>query len=76
MDSLQEEDIMIWMFFIYQSFSDSRKRTIKNNGIQIILFKRTIHVVENLSRGVAGFDVSYEKFKEISEKHEKMKITI
>ena len=41
------------------------KLTIRNNSNIIILFQQTLKNVEHIYRDIAGFDMSYEEFKEL-----------
>ena len=41
------------------------KRNIGNNSNIIILFKQTLKDVEHIYRDIAGFDMSYDEFKNL-----------
>ena len=41
------------------------KRGIRNNSNKIILFNQTLKVMEHIYRDVAGYDLSYDDFKEL-----------
>ena len=64
------------MFLLSQSYFDSPRRTIRNNSNEIILFQKTLKVVEHIYRDIAGFDMSYEEFKDYAEKLGKKNIII
>ena len=53
------------VYYLAQSYFDLPKRTIRNNSNIVILFKQTLKDVENLYRDIAGFDMSYEEFKQL-----------
>ena len=38
---------------------------MKNNSNKIILFNQTLKDIEQIYRDVAGYDMSYDEFKEI-----------
>ena len=44
------------------------KRTIRNNSNKIILFNQTLKDSEHIYRDVAGYDMNYDKFKELCKK--------
>ena len=44
------------------------KRTIRNNSNRIILFNQTLKDIEHIYRDVAGYDMSYDEFKELFRK--------
>ena len=44
------------------------KRTIRNNSNRIILFNQTLKDIEHIYRDVAGYDMSYDEFKELCRK--------
>ena len=44
------------------------KRTITNNSKKIILFNKTLKDFEHIYRDVAGYDMSYDEFKELYRK--------
>ena len=56
------------VFYLSQSYFDSSKRTIRNNSKIILLFQETLKDVEHFYRDIAGFDMSYEEFKELYRK--------
>ena len=53
------------VFNLSQNYFDLPKRTIRNNSNKIILFQQTLKEVEHIYRDIAGFDLSYEEFKEL-----------
>ena len=53
------------VYYLSQSCLDLPKRTIRNNSNIIILFQQTSKDVEHIYRDIAGFDMSYEEFKEL-----------
>ena len=53
------------VYYLAQSYFDLPKRTIRNNSNIIILFQQTLKDVEHIYRDIAGFDMSYEEFKEL-----------
>ena len=53
------------VYYLSQSYFDLPKRTIRNNSNIIILFQQTLKDVEHIYRDIAGFDMSYEEFKEL-----------
>ena len=55
------------------------QKTIRNNSNIIILFHQTLNDVEHIYRDIAGFDMSYDEFKELcravwEEKHNYLRI--
>ena len=44
------------------------KRTIRNNSIKTILFDQTLKDIAHIYRDVAGYDLSYDEFKELCRK--------
>ena len=48
-----------------QSYFGLPRRTIRNNSNIIILFQQTLKDVEHIYRDNAGFDMSYEEFKQL-----------
>ena len=55
-------------YYQSQSYFDLPERAIKNNIIKIILCNQTLKVIENIYRDVAGYDMCYDEFKELSRK--------
>ena len=53
------------VYYLSQSYFDLPKRTIRNNSNIIILFQQSLKDVEHIYRDIAGFDMSYEEFKEL-----------
>ena len=53
------------VYYLSQSYFDLPKRTIRNNSNIIFLFQQTLKDVEHIYRDIAGFDMSYEEFKEL-----------
>ena len=51
--------------YLSQSYFDLPKRTIRNNSNKIILFNQTIKDIEHIYRDVAGYDMTYDEFKEL-----------
>ena len=56
------------IYYLSQSYFDSPKRTIRNNSNRIILFNQTLKDIEHIYRDVAGYDMSYDEFKELCRK--------
>ena len=54
--------------YFSQSYFHLPKRTIRNNSIKIILFNQTLKDIEHIYRDVAGYDMTYDEFKEICRK--------
>ena len=44
------------------------KRTIRNYRKKILLFNQTLKDIEHIYRDVAGYDMSYDEFKELCRK--------
>ena len=53
------------VYYLSQSYFDLPKRTIRNNSNIIILFQQTLKDVEHIYKDIAGFDMSYEEFKNL-----------
>ena len=53
------------LFFLSQTYFDLPKTTIRINSNKIILFNQTIKDNEQVYRDVAGYDMSYDDFKEL-----------
>ena len=51
------------VYYLSQSYFEVPKRTIRNNSNIIILFQQTLKDVEHIYRDIAGFDMSYDEFK-------------
>ena len=45
-----------------------QKRAIRDNSNKIILFNQTLKDIEHIYRDVAGYDMSYDEFKELCRK--------
>ena len=56
------------IYYLSQSYLDLPKRTIRNNSNKIIPFNQTLKDIEHIYRGVAGYDMSYDEFKELCRK--------
>ena len=56
------------IYYLSQSYFDLPKRTIRNNSNKIILFNQTLKDIEHIYRGVAGYDMNYDEFKELCRK--------
>ena len=52
-------------YYLSQSYFEVPKRTIRNNSNLKILFQQTLKDVEHIYRDIAGFDISYDEFKEL-----------
>ena len=53
------------VYYLSQSYFDLPKRTIRNNSNIIILFQQTLKDVQHIYTDIAGFDMSYDEFKEL-----------
>ena len=53
------------VYYLYQSYFDAPKKTVRNNSNIIILFQQTLKDVEHIHRDISGFDMSYEEFKSL-----------
>ena len=51
--------------YLSQSYFDSPKGTIRNNSDKIVLFNQTLKDIENIYIDVAGYDMSYDDFKDL-----------
>ena len=56
------------IYYLSQSYFDLPKRTIRNKSNKIILFNQTLKDIEHIYKDVAGYDMSYEEFKELCRK--------
>ena len=56
------------IYYLSQSYFDLPKRTMRNNSNKIILFNQTLKDMEHIYRNVAGYDMSYDEFKELCRK--------
>ena len=56
------------IYYLSQSYSDLPKRTIRNNSDKTILFIQRIKDIEHKYRDVAGYDMSYDEFKDLCRK--------
>ena len=54
--------------FLSQFYFDLPKRTIGNSCNKIILFTQTLKDIEHIYGDVAGYDMSYDEFKELCRK--------
>ena len=61
------------VYYLSQYYFDLPKRTIRNNSNIIILFQQTLKDVEPTYRDFAGFDMSYNEFKNLCRKSWKEK---
>ena len=52
------------IYYLSQSYFDLPKRTIRNISNRIILFNQTLKDIVHIYRDVAGYDMSYDEFKE------------
>ena len=59
---------IIDIFYLSQPYLDLPKRTILNNSNKFILFSQTLKDIEQIYRDVAGYDMSYDEFKELCRK--------
>ena len=70
------------VYYLSQSYFDVPKRMIiRMNSNIIILFRQSLRDVEHIYRDIAGFDMSYDEFKELSreackEKHNYLEINM
>ena len=53
------------VYFLSQSYFDLPKRTIRSNSNIITFFQQTLKDVEHIYRDFAGFDMSYDEFKNL-----------
>ena len=53
------------VYYLSQSFFVLPKRTIRMNSNIIILYRQSLRDVEHIHRDIAGFDMSYDEFKEL-----------
>ena len=54
------------VYYLSQSYFDVPTRTIRiNSNIRIFFFRRSLRDVEHIYRDIAGFDMSYDEFKEL-----------
>ena len=56
------------IYCLSQSYFDLPKRGIRNNSNEIIVFNQNLRDIEILYRDVAGYDMSYDEFKEVCRK--------
>ena len=56
------------IYYLSQSYFDLPKRTIRNNSNKINLFNQTLKDIEHIYRDVAGYDMTYDEFKELCRK--------
>ena len=52
------------VYYLSKTYFDLPKRTNRNNSNTTILFQQTLKDVEHIYRDIAGFDMSYDEFKE------------
>ena len=55
-------------YYLSQSYFDLPKRTIRNSSNKRILFVQTLKGIKHIYRDVAGYDMSYDEFKELCRK--------
>ena len=55
-------------YCLSQSYFDLPKRGIRNNSNKIILFNQTLKDMENIYRDIAGYDKSYDEYKDLCRK--------
>ena len=53
------------IYYLSQSYFDLPKRSIRISSNKIILFSQTLEDIENIYRDIAGYDMSYNEFKEL-----------
>ena len=53
------------VYYLSQSYFDLPKRTIRNNSNVIVLFQQTLKDMQHIYTDIAGFDMSYDEFKEL-----------
>ena len=53
------------VYYLSQSYFKVPKKTIRNNLNIIIFFQQTLEDIEHIYRDIAGFDMSYDEFKEL-----------
>ena len=53
------------IYYLSQSYFDLPKRSIRISSNKIILFSQTLKDIENIYRDIAGYDMSYNEFKEL-----------
>ena len=56
------------IYYLSQSYFDLPKRTIRNNSKKIFFINQTLKDIEHIYRDVAGYDMSYDEFKELCRK--------
>ena len=56
------------LYYLSQSSFDLPKRILRNNSNKIILFNQTLKDIGNIYRDIAGYDMSYDEFKELCRK--------
>ena len=56
---------LCYAYYSSQNYFDVPKRTIRMNSNIIILFRQSLRDVEQIYRDIAGFDMSYDEFKEL-----------
>ena len=56
------------IFYISQFYFDLPKRSNRNNNNKKILFNTTLKDIENKYRDTAGYDMSYDEFKQLCRK--------
>ena len=56
------------IYYLSQSYFNLSKRTIRNKSNRIILFNKTLKDIEHIYRDVAGYDMTYDEFKELCRK--------
>ena len=53
------------VYYLSQSYFEVPKGTIRNNSNITILFQQTLKDIKHIYRDIAGFDLSYDEFKEL-----------
>ena len=53
------------VYYLSQSYFDLPKRTIRNDSNFIILIQQTLKDVQHIYTDIAGFDMSYDEFKNL-----------
>ena len=56
------------MYLLSHSYFHPPKRTTRKTRNKIILLIQTLKDIENLTRRVAGYDLSFDQFKELGRK--------
>ena len=56
------------IYYLSQSYFDLPKKTVRNNSNKIFLFIQILNDIEHTHRDVAGYDMSYDEFRELCKK--------